>query len=204
MGVTKFTLRHIMKLAIFALAAAAAVALPSKDYASMFNAIHPGFWAEVDPNGGITLSRTISSATGIEGTAMVDSGCSGKDDYGSNDCSWSWGQKLGLTLNTTIAKDVTSGTIALDAKVDGFLPFKASCALCGTPCTIPIPVVKKTVTIKMPDCPIKGQGYSTTLSVTLPTKDPIPVKTSIAGTATVTSGDGSMSVTGSFSASLSS
>merc|ERR1711907_281387 len=189
MGVTKFTLRHIMKLAIFALAAAAAVALPSKDYASMFNAIHPGFWAEVDPNGGITLSRTISSATSIEGTAVVDSGCSGKDDYGSNDCSWSWGQKLGLTL---------------DAKVDGFLPFKASCALCGTPCTITIPVVKKTVTIKMPDCPIKGQGYSTTLSVTLPTKDPIPVKTSIAGTATVTSGDGSMSVTGSFSASLSS
>merc|ERR1712054_350908 len=141
MGVTKSTLRHIMKLAIFALAAAAAVALPSKDYASMFNAIHPGFWAEVDPNGGITVSRKINSATGITGSAVVDSGCSSKDDYGSNDCSFSWGQKLGLTLNTTLAADVASGTIAIDAKVDGFLPFKASCAVCGAPCTITIPVV---------------------------------------------------------------
>merc|ERR1711939_918521 len=179
-----------MKVFLVALTVATvAFALPQieEDYAQMFNAIHPGSWTEVDPNGGISVSRTITAASGIEGTATIDSGCSSKDQYGSNDCSFSWGQKLGITLNTTIDKDVTSGTLAIDAKIDGFLPFKASCAVCGTPCTITIPVVKKTITIKMPPCPIKGKGYSTTLSVTLPTKDPVPVKTTAAGTITITS-----------------
>merc|ERR1711988_91556 len=195
---------RFMKLFLIALAAAAVVALPQvqKDYATMFNAIHPGFWAEVDPNGGITVSRTINSASGITGSAVVDSGCSSKDDYGSNDCSFSWGQKLGLTLNTTLAAYVASGTIAIDAKVDGFLPFKASCAVCGAPCTITIPVVKKTITINMPACPLKGGNHATTLSVTLPTKDPVPVKTTAKGTVTITTD--SVKITADFDASLSS
>merc|ERR1712070_68280 len=173
----------IMKVFLVVLAAAAVFALPKveKDYASMMNAIHPGFWAVVDPNGGISLSRTINSASGITGSAVVDSGCSSKDQYGSNDCSFSWGQKLGLTLNTTLAADVASGTIAIDAKIDGFLPFKASCAVCGEPCTITIPVVKKTITIKLPACPLKGGNHATTLSVTIPTTDPVPIKVTATG-----------------------
>merc|ERR1711939_939973 len=192
-----------MKVFLVALTVATvAFALPQskKDYATMFNAIHPGFWSVVEPNGGITVSRTINSASGITGTAVVDSGCSSKDQYGSNDCTFSWGQKLGLTLNTTLAADVNSGTIAIDAKVDGFIPFSASCKVCGEPCTITIPVVKKTITIKLPDCPLKGGNHATTLSVTIPTTDPVPIKVTAKGTVTITTD--SVKLSADFDASL--
>merc|ERR1711998_391893 len=76
------------------------------------------------PNGDkpITFSRTIDSVSGASGSVTLDHGCTGSDEYGSNDCAFGWGQKVSANLNVTMAKDITSGTISVDAHVDGLIP----------------------------------------------------------------------------------
>merc|ERR1712037_169737 len=82
----------------------------------------------------------------------------------------------------------------INAKLDGLIPFKVSCAICGVNCTITIPIVKKTITIPFGDvaCPIKAGKVTNTLSVTLPAKDPVPLKISFAGEAKFTDDAGTL------------
>lgn len=63
-------------------------------------------------------------------------------------------------LQYSLSEDLTAGsTLDLDLKVDGLLPLKTSCPMCGGNCTINIPVVKQKVSFAMPPCPIKkGAG----------------------------------------------
>jgi hypothetical protein len=65
------------------------------------------------------------------------------------------------------------------------IPWKFSCPLCGGTCTTKVPIVGKTIQIKMPDCPIAATGVKTTKSIALPADNPLPIKNvKVAGTIT--------------------
>ena len=55
-----------------------------------------------------------------------------------------------------------------------------------------MPIVGKTISIKLPDCPIAPAALHNTTSVTLPAKSPLPLKIEAKGSITVTNGDGSV------------
>merc|ERR1712110_344989 len=140
----------------------------------------------------------------VKGSVTVDHGCKSSDQYGSNDCEMDWGSTYNVTYNIECDEDLNSKT-NLDVKLtlDGLIPFHISCAICGVDCTFTIPIVKKKVIIpfsKVP-CPIKAGKNSNTVSVTLPAKDPVPIKVSFKGEAKITDDSGAelgdISITGS-------
>ena len=63
----------------------------------------------------------------------------------------------------------------LDLKVS-FVPLKATCAACGTPCELTIPVIKQKVSIDLPPCPLKT-SYDMVSLIKLPDKSPVPLIT---------------------------
>lgn len=136
--------------------------------------------------GGVTFSRTVSAINKAAGTVTFDSGCTSKDAYGSNDCTFTWGETVGISYNVALQEDITGGTLKLTSKVDNILPFDANCPACGANCTITIPVVKKSISFALPPCPIKAGSFKNTTSVVLPAKDPAGIGASIKGTLTVT------------------
>ena len=136
--------------------------------------------------GNIQFSRTVDSVTGAEGTLTLASGCTSSEQYGSNDCTLTWGEKVTATVNATLDKDITQGTtFTVDAKVDGLIPLKFTCPACGGNCSITVPIIKKTVSFALPPCPIKADHIAKTFSAQLPSKSPIPLKSKVTGTVSV-------------------
>jgi len=142
----------------------------------------------------VHVARTIEhidSASSV--TVTVDGpSCSSVDPFGSDDCDFDWGTSYTAHVNATLGKDIVSGSkIDVDAKIDRLVPFKVTCDACGAPCTVTVPVIKKTFTIDMPDCPISATTVQKTMQVALPAKSPIPlIKISVKGEVTVTDPSG--------------
>ena len=128
----------------------------------------------------ITLSRTVNSlAAGSSLNVTVEgSACSTKDAYGSNECDVHWGNTYTVDVAASLAEDLTTGSkIAVDLKLDGLVPFKASCAACGANCSVTVPIIKQSFNFAMPACPISVKaGIAKTISAALPTKSPVPLK----------------------------
>merc|ERR1711964_745174 len=84
-------------------------------------------------------------------------------DAFSCDLDWStnytvsYDAKLGETIDSTWRLYVDAEVKASIIKV----PLKFDCALCGADCTITIPIVKQTVPIPPPPCPITGEQKQT-------------------------------------------
>jgi hypothetical protein len=53
-----------------------------------------------------------------------------------------------------------------------------------------VPIVKKTFTIDMPDCPIPAGPFNKTFTEQLPSTSPVPLKVGFKGTVTVTDASG--------------
>lgn len=153
----------------------------------------------------IIVSRTIEAAPAGSGTLTLDgSSCTGSDAFGSNNCDLHWGSSYTGKINATLSKDIEQGsTISVDAHVDTFIPFKVSCPVCGANCTITIPIVKKTISVTMPPCPISAQSLSQPFQFTLPSSSPVPIKASAKGEATVTDASGAVLLKASFEATVS-
>jgi hypothetical protein len=163
--------------------------------------------SQIVQKGDITISREIKSVNKAKGTLTVDHGCTGKDEHGSNNCEMNWGETYAITINAELDDDLDKNTkLNINAKLDGLIPFKLRCAVCGVNCTFTIPIVKKTVTIPFGDvpCPIKGGTFDKTLSVTLPAKDPVPIKVSFTAEVTLTDDSGTTVVDATARGSLSS
>mmetsp|Transcript_25887 Transcript_25887/g.62365 ORF Transcript_25887/g.62365 Transcript_25887/m.62365 type:complete len:175 (+) Transcript_25887:51-575(+) len=141
----------------------------------------------------IIASRTVDSVEqGTYGTVVLDSGCTDKDDYGSNNCDLKWGQSYNAIVNITTGEVLESNsTITIDLEIKELfkIPFKASCPICGVNCTITIPIIEKKESIAMPACPIAG-ALDLTKTFTMPPKFPIPFKASASGTVVITNGNG--------------
>eukprot|EP01065_Artemidia_motanka_P049646 TRINITY_DN8290_c0_g1_i1.p1 TRINITY_DN8290_c0_g1~~TRINITY_DN8290_c0_g1_i1.p1 ORF type:complete len:542 (+),score=223.40 TRINITY_DN8290_c0_g1_i1:88-1713(+) len=146
--------------------------------------------------GSITFSRTVESIPSYaSGTVTVaGSACTGSDKYGSNDCTLNWGTSYDVSIDATLTQAIPSGSVAADLKIDGLIPFKASCKICGENCTITIPVVKKTISFYPGDCPIAAQTYKNTTSVAVPAAPSTLPKTSVKGKVSVSDNTGVVAV----------
>ena len=154
----------------------------------------------------IKFSRSVSDvASGFKGSATFDKGCASSDAYGSNDCAWNWGDSVKITASAAAGADVGTGAkFVVDAKVDSIVPFKVTCAACGANCTYTVPIVKKEMTIAMPDCPLiaKATPLAVEYTLALPASSPLPVKVSAKGTASLEDANGATLVSVSFDATV--
>ena len=135
---------------------------------------------------------------------MLNTGCSSKDQYGSNDCTLNWGSNYTATIVGALTKPLNAGSkFSADLKLDSVVPLKIDCPICGANCTFDVPIVKKSVSFTLPPCPIAATSINKVLSISLPAKDPVPVKIGVEGTVTAMDETGatvaSISVTGSVS-----
>eukprot|EP01062_Namystynia_karyoxenos_P014401 TRINITY_DN1518_c0_g1_i4.p2 TRINITY_DN1518_c0_g1~~TRINITY_DN1518_c0_g1_i4.p2 ORF type:complete len:564 (+),score=226.69 TRINITY_DN1518_c0_g1_i4:73-1692(+) len=142
--------------------------------------------------GSITFSRTVKQAPSYaSGTVTVQGdACKSSDKYGSNDCTLSWGQSYTVAIDATLTQDIPTGTAAADMKIDGLIPFKASCKICGENCTVTIPIVSKSFTFYPGDCPIAKGSIKNTTTAAIPAAPSGLPKTSVKGSVTVTDGSG--------------
>jgi hypothetical protein len=147
----------------------------------------PEFYTAPVSNGGVQFSRTVNSVNNVTAKATFASGCTSTDAYGSNDCNWPWGDANSVTYVADLEEDITSGTLSVDLKVNGIIPFKFDCPVCGANCTITIPIVGTKETFALPPCPISSKNIpAATTAFTLPAKNPLGVGASIAGSITIT------------------
>ncbi|GMH77797.1 hypothetical protein TL16_g07538 [Triparma laevis f. inornata] len=123
---------------------------------------------------GIQFSRTINSLADDSSLSLkFDAGCSSEDDYGSNDCSFGWGDTVSGNVNATLGHDLEDGsTFSVDLKLDKFISWSFSFAACGSNCTTSVPIVNQDVNFAMPDCPITADGVTQAFSQALPTDSP--------------------------------
>jgi len=142
---------------------------------------------------GVQFDRTVDSISKASALVTFDKGCTKSDTYGSNECTFNWGDTVSVNYDVSLEEDIDDGaTIDIDAKVDNLLPFKASCKACGANCTLTIPIIKKKVSFAMPDCPIKAAELKNVTSFTLPDKSPVPISASVKGTVTATDQSGTV------------
>eukprot|EP00729_Bicosta_minor_P015320 gene15320-20835_t len=134
----------------------------------------------------LALVDTISKATA---KVVFDHGCTATDPYGSNTCTWNWGEKVGVTYNVSLGTSLTAANkLVLSAKVDKIVPLEVNCPVCGDKCTIKIP--GKPIEVQLPPCPINAAMLHNTTFFTLPSKDPLPVGLTLTGTLILTDTDG--------------
>ena len=124
----------------------------------------------------LEITRTVKSIMpGLNASIILNSGCSKKDQYGSNDCDLKWGQNYTVALDATLPEDVTTGaTFAVDILLDGLVRAKFSCPLCGANCSFDIASHKQN--FAMPPCPLAKAGhYQQVVNFTLPASTPAKV-----------------------------
>lgn len=146
--------------------------------------------------GTISFTRTVNkddTAWATASYAITPAGtCKSKDQYGGNDCTLAWGSTYGLSFDVELEKPLDkSASFTLDLKLDGLIPFKATCAVCGQDCTLKVPIIGKTIVIPLGQvpCPISAAGLKNAIQIPLPATDPIPLKVSVAGTVTLNDGE---------------
>ena len=145
-----------------------------------------GLYASAD----IQVSRTINSVSiGSGNVTLEGTACTGKDTYGSNNCDLHWGSTYTVDVNVALAKDIDSkASFSVNMHLDSIIPFKFSCPLCGDTCTVTVPIVKKTVSFKLPACPIKAGPFKLSQQFALPASSPVPISASFKGKVTVSDG----------------
>lgn len=92
----------------------------------------------------------MNTLSGADLKVTLDHGCTGSDDYGSNDCTLQFGDSkpFTVTYDLKLDQDIVEGTkISANLKLDNLIPFTLECDACGSDCTFEIPIVKKSVTI---------------------------------------------------------
>jgi len=135
----------------------------------------------------IVFSRTVNSVSLGSGSVTIGgAACKSKDQYGSNECDLHWGSNYSISIDVALGTDIVAGhQITIDTHLDSIIPFKFSCPLCGSDCSVTVPIVKKKVSITLPPCPIKKGPLKLTTTLALPGSAPVPLKASFKGKATV-------------------
>lgn len=94
--------------------------------------------AEADGTG-VSFARTVKTLAHTTGQVTFDRGCTKTDPYGSNDCTWTWGESITAAFQGALQEDITSGKLIVDLKIDNTIPFSFNCPLCGADCTFTVP-----------------------------------------------------------------
>lgn len=61
---------------------------------------------------------------------------------------------------------------SVNLKVDTIIPWKFTCAACGSNCTTTVPIVDYPLNFAMPPCPVSSRELTTVFSQALPTESP--------------------------------
>ena len=137
----------------------------------------------------VSLARTVTSiVSGGSGTVTLEgSACTSKDAYGSNDCTFDWGTNYTAAVVANLPEEVGEGaTLNVDVKIDGLLPLKFSCAVCGAVCEFTIPLIGQKVSLPLPACPLVAAGpVDTSLTLPMPEKSPFAIALSLKGDVTI-------------------
>ena len=142
---------------------------------------------------GVALTRSVKSIAGDSDLYLLfDQGCKTTDDFGSNNCDWSWGNLISGSLTSKLGHDLEAGsTFSLNFKVNKVIKWEFTCPACDANCTTTIPVVDEEVTFPLPPCPIKAfQIVEQLFNTTLPAESPSPVKVTAAGDIVITDSAG--------------
>ena len=125
---------------------------------------------------GISFSRNVDILTNDLNHVKFnfDQGhCDSTDDYGDNNCHYSWGETMNLNLHIDLQQPFTmNDTIHASLTVDYFVSWEVDCKICGEDCIMTVPVVKYDIHIPMPDCPMGTDDIPTMLE--LPVGDTSP------------------------------
>jgi len=87
----------------------------------------------------VAFARTVNTIQHITGSLAFDRGCRSTDPYGSNNCTWTWGEAISAGFGGALQEDITSGKLVVDLKIDNTIPLAFACPVCGGNCTIAIP-----------------------------------------------------------------
>jgi hypothetical protein len=112
---------------------------------------------------GVVWGRTVNTLQHATLALSFDKGCKATDPYGSNTCTWDWGQSVTAAYQGGLQEDVTTGKFFVDLTViqsapglpDNTTKVQFTCPVCGATCTIPVPT-QPTITI-----PKTQQGQNT-------------------------------------------
>jgi hypothetical protein len=88
---------------------------------------------------GLQFSRTVKQVGHLTGRVAFDKGCTKTDPYGSNDCTWAWGETIATSYMGALQENVQAGRLIVDLQVDATVPFQFSCPVCGANCTVNVP-----------------------------------------------------------------
>eukprot|EP00615_Pteridomonas_danica_P009174 CAMPEP_0114341776 /NCGR_PEP_ID=MMETSP0101-20121206/9273_1 /TAXON_ID=38822 ORGANISM="Pteridomonas danica, Strain PT" /NCGR_SAMPLE_ID=MMETSP0101 /ASSEMBLY_ACC=CAM_ASM_000211 /LENGTH=177 /DNA_ID=CAMNT_0001475493 /DNA_START=71 /DNA_END=604 /DNA_ORIENTATION=- len=137
----------------------------------------------IGPDGTVDIELDTSPPTGA---------CATEDAYGSNDCTFDWGQNVTGSFVGTIGDPIESGsTLSVNLKVDKVITWAFSCAACGAVCETTVPVVNQPVSIPLPDCPLPVGSLEKAFNEALPASSPLGgVKVTATGTLGVTNPSG--------------
>jgi hypothetical protein len=94
--------------------------------------------AEADPTE-VTFSRVVNTIAHMTGQVSFDKGCTSTDPFGSNDCTFAWGESISESYQGALQENITSGKEVVDLKINNTIPFSFSCPVCGADCTITVP-----------------------------------------------------------------
>mmetsp|Transcript_16947 Transcript_16947/g.19255 ORF Transcript_16947/g.19255 Transcript_16947/m.19255 type:complete len:183 (-) Transcript_16947:47-595(-) len=134
----------------------------------------------------IYFDRTIEEANGVSLDLTFQSGCTAKDTYGSNKCSFEWGDSVSGEVSAKLAQDLEQGSeIEINLKIDRFIPFYLKCPVCGGECKVKIPIVEKEYDIPLPPCPVPAMQVDEPFSFDLPLEAPVDVSATVSGEITL-------------------
>lgn len=87
----------------------------------------------------VAFARTVKEIAHATGQLTFDRGCTSSDPYGSNNCTWMWGDSITAGFQGALQEDLQAGKLIVDLKIDNTIPFSFNCRVCGDNCTITIP-----------------------------------------------------------------
>ena len=108
---------------------------------------------------GIGFKRKISQMEEGLGFFLSFSGgaCEANDTYGDSSCQYQWGESIVANYTLQLGEKLDEGdVIKANLKVDHFIPFSFTCAVCGSDCVLKLPVPRLDLkwAFPTPDCPI--------------------------------------------------
>ena len=83
----------------------------------------------------VLYNRTVNTIQHMTGSLAFDRGCAASDPYGSNKCTWTWGQSFTAAYQAALQEDITAGKFIVDLKVND-TPVQANGPVCDYAFTI--------------------------------------------------------------------
>lgn len=154
---------------------------------SRLDALTSSWWHWATPNG-LSGKRTIKmmpKGSYFMGTAAnAKKHCKSKDKYGSNDCTYAWGESVKGSIVFDLGIKITEDhEIKGKFTVDKFLKWEFSCTACGGACAVKL--LNKQMSFQAPACSALTNNSGDRLTIpfdhALPDVSPLGVTMKVVG-----------------------